>query len=738
MTRALQTSGVRAKLRGEALYARDLLDRRLASGTAAVAGVVRSPHAHARLVRVEVERALAVPGVLAVLTGADFAGIRLGSEVADEPVLAQDRVRYVGDHVAAVAAKTPDALRAGLAAVEVEYEPLPAMLTPGEAAAGQAVHERGNVAYEVDASRGDWEAAAGQVTAWAEGDFEVRPVQHAYMEPYAMLACYEPGQVTLWVATHAPSKIKEEYEPWAERGSERLELLTPAFGGAFGAKYEHPLHLVCAELARRLRQDVGLVLSRREDFLGARPRVDMRLRVRVGADSDGRLLVKSAAVEANNGAASGHGPSVVLAALTRMDNLYRYRAVRDRGRLLYTNTAPTECYRGFGDPEAVFAQEQLVDELAHRLGIDPCDLRRRNAVADGDTSVHGWKITSTGFSECLEWVRQALEQDLAQAPAGKPRGRHRTGYGVAPGMHVTSNRGRVDKDFSAVALRAAPDGRLTLMSSEVDVGTGTGRVLSGLAAGVLEIDPGAIDVVLGDTEHGPPGLGSYASRTTYFAGNACLFAARELRVRAARLAAELGLPDATLPRLAGELERRGRLAELRAVGEFAPEDDERPDDSGYGNRSPAYTFAVHGCKVSVDTWTGRVRVLRYWAAHDAGTVLDPAGAEGQVIGGVLQGLGHALSEEAVRGPDGRMLNPGFLDYRIPTALDSVPVEVFFSGTFDPGGPLGAKSLAEPPIIPVAGCVANAIHDATGVRLRRLPMTPEAVLGALSAAGVVSG
>lgn len=735
MTRPMPAAGVRDKMRGDALYARDLLDRSLAGAGAALAGIVRSPHAHARVLNVDMQAALRVPGVLAVLTGADFAGIRLGSEFPDERVLADDRVRYVGDHVAAVAAETSEALRAGLAAVEVAYEPMPPVLRIDDAEAGPTIHDESpdNVAYSVEAARGDWDAAAAGVVLWAEGEFAVAPVQHAYMEPYAMLARYEPAQVTLYVATHTPSKVREEYEAWARRGDERLEVMTPAFGGAFGAKYEHPLHLVCAEFARRLRRDVGLVLSRREDFLAARPRVDMRLRMRIGAARDGRLLVKEVDVDANNGASSGHGRSVLLAAMTRMDNLYRYEAVRDRGRLVYTNTSPTECYRGFGDPEAAFAQEQLVDELARGLGLDPAEIRRRNVVAEGDTTVHGWRITSSGFDRCLQLVRDAIAQDRAasgRAPAAP--GRYRTGYGLAPGMHVTSNRGRVPKDFAEVSMQVGQDGRLIVASSEVDVGTGTGRVLAGIAARVVGIEPSAIDVLLGDTRHGPEGLGSYASRTVYFAGNACLLAARDLRERAERLEAELELQGAGLPRLAQELDRRGRLAELRTTAEFEPEDVEIPDESGYGNRSPAYTFAVHGCKVAVDIWTGKVKVLRYWAAHDAGTVLDRAGAEGQVVGGVLQGLGHALSEESVRGADGRMLNPGFLDYRIPTAPDSVPVEVLFSDTFDPGGPLGAKSLAEPPIIPVAACVANAIHDATGARLRRLPMTPESLLNALGA------
>ncbi len=732
-----RTSGARpapavaAKVEGSALYARDLVDR--SPGTA-LAAVVRSPHAHARIVRVDTSAALAVPGVLAVLTGRDFEGLRFGSEIADEPVLALDRALYVGDHVAAVAAEDERSLRAGLAAVAVDYELLPAAVTPAEALAlGQPINSErpDNLAYAVEAHRGDWDAARAACTLWVADEFTTAPVQHAYMEPYALLARYRPGVITLEAATHQPAQVLAEYRPWADRGEERLEIRTPAFGGAFGAKYDHPLHLICAEFARRLRRDVALTLSRREDFLAARPRVDLRLRVGLGCDAHGTLLAKEVEVEANNGAASGHGPSVLLAAMTRMDNLYRLRGIRARGRLVYTNVPPTECYRGFGDPEAAFAQEQLVDELARRLGLDPFEIRRRNAVREGEVTVHGWRITSSGFEQCLDAVARALPAGGRAEPeaAAVFGARYREGFGVAAGMHVTSNRGRVADDFAEVTVQAAPDGGLEVLSAEVDVGTGAQRVLAGLAAPILGVSRDRVRVVLGDTELSPEGLGSYASRTTFFAGNACLLAARELRRRADLLQRELEVSD-SWDGLVAELSRRGRLDELRATARYVPEDVEIPDATGYGNRSPAYTFSLHGCLVRVDTWTGRVEVLRYMAAHDAGAVLDPPGARGQVIGGVLQGLGHALFEESLRGADGRMVNPGFLDYRIPTTLDSVPVEVSFSDTFDPGGPLGAKSLAEPPIIPVAACVANAIHDAVGVRLRRLPMTPEAVLAEL--------
>jgi CO/xanthine dehydrogenase Mo-binding subunit len=733
MRRAMPAGTVRDKLAGRARYTRDLIDR-ISGGV--MVGIVRSPHAHARVVAVDASRALALPGVLGVLTGADFEGITLGSEIPDEPVLAADRARYVGDHVAAVAAESADALRRALAAVEVTYEPLPAAFTPEAALQlGAPIHpgRPDNVATSIRADRGDWNAAVRQVAVWAEGEFEVKPVHHAYMEPHAALARYESGVITLFAATHSPTRIREEYRPWIERGQERFEIRTPDVGGAFGAKYEHPIHLICAEFARRLRRDVGIALSRREDFIAARPRVPMRLRVRIGADSSGRLVAKETDVLANNGASSLHGPSVLMAAATRMDNLYRYQAIRCQGRLVYTNLPPTECYRGFGDPESAFAQEQLIDELARGLAVDRFEIRRRNAVGDGDTTIHGWRVSSSGFSQCLDAIQRGIAVDsAASGPDIEDESlRFRIGYGMAPTMHVTSNRGRVARDFATVDLKVSSDGTVMLLSSEVDVGTGAGRVLGNIVADIVRVRGNQVRAVLGDTELGPDGLGSYGSRTTFFAGNAAIQAGHTLRKRIDDLSSDLGLES--LPELAAELGRRGRLDELDVRGEYTAEDVESPDESGYGNRSPAYTFGVHGCKIRTDTWTGAVTVLRYWAAHDAGTVLDQPGARGQVIGGILQGLGHSLSEESLVGSRGEVGNPGFLDYRIPTCLDSVPVEVTFSETYDPGGPLGAKSLAEPPIIPVAACVANAIRDATGARLDVLPMTPERVLDALTAA-----
>ena len=738
------------RVAGSAKYVSDMID----SGCALV-GLVRSPLPHARIRSIDTRKAVAQPRVLGVLTGDDFAGFRLGHGILDQPVLAEGRVRYVGEPVAAVAAEDTFALRDAIRAIEVSYEQLPAALDVAEALSLEVpIHEAApdNVAAQLDVERGDWEATALEVAVWVEGEFSVQPAQHAYMEPYAALARYEPERIVLFAPVHAPHAVRQAYLPFFARFGQAIEVRVPYVGGAFGAKYEHPIHVICMEFARRLQRDTAIVLSRHEDFIQATPRVDMKIHLRIGASKDGRLLAKESFILANNGAFSLHSPSVMGAATVRMDNLYRFEAIRANAKLVYTNTVPTQCFRGFGGPQAIFAQEQLVDEVARRLDLSPFDVRRTSSVHQGDVSVHGWRIGSCGLDQCLDMLEGAQEADRVNqtdravseedASSEAEAGRHRTGYGIACGTHVISNRAANEEgDFATVRIRVSEHGRLILYCGEVEVGAGTAPTLQGLAARALGVAPSDVEVVLGDSDRTPFGLGSFASRTAFFCGNATLIAAQRLKGSIEYLREELSLPaDAPIHLMAEAAEREGLLDRLDEVGTYVPGGVELTDASWRGNISPAYTFAAHGCKVTVDTWTGRVRVLRYWAAHDAGTILNRAGAMGQVYGGVLQGLGYALTECVVVDPQGSILNPGFSDYRVPTFLDAVPIDVLFADTYEDAGPLGAKSIAEPPIIPVAACVANAIYDATGWRVRKLPMEPETVFraGAPDAMSSVSG
>ncbi len=728
-TSTITASTVWDRVTGRARYAADLVPE-----GAVVAALARSPHPHARITRIDSRAALAVPGVLGVLTPADFEGVLLGHQWADEPVLSWV-ARYVGDGVAAVAANDHASLARGIEALKVDYQILPHACSVDEALVhATPLHEScpDNVARRFSAERGDWDEAVARVAIWAEGIFETEAVPHAYLEPRATLVRVAGDRLELVTGTHFPAVLADVYRHVVERWGARLEVVTPAIGGSFGAKWEHPTHLVCLAFAHRLRRDVAMVLARREDMIGGRTRLPMRIHMRLGATAEGRLVAKETTLWADNGAYSAHGPTVTTAAAIRMDNLYRIAAVKARAKLVYTNNLPTECFRGFGSPQAAFAQEQLIDELARRLDLDPVALRRANATRSGDTTVHGWRVGSCGLDDCLGAIAARVDEHRRLAPPPVDR-RHRVGYGIAAVVHGISNRGSDPRfDRAVVTLAAEPDGAICVGSGEVELGCGTLEVLLATVSRELALDADRLRVVLGDTASGPYGLGSFASRTTFFAGQAATDACRQLTLACRRLAPELGLAaDASIARIIDVAVARGRMAELAVSGTYESVGVTLPDDSGYGNISPAYTFGVHGCRVCVDVLTGKVSVEQYWAAHDAGTIVNPNGAAGQVIGGVLQGLGFALAEAVSVGEDGQLLNPGYLDDRVATFPDAVPVDVIFACTFEEAGPGGAKTIAEPPIIPVAACVANAVHDALGVRQRRLPMTPERVWRSLN-------
>ncbi len=718
-----QSASVRDRALGRARYAADITP-----AGAAVVDVARSPHPHARVVGIDTSAALAVPGVLDVLTPDFFGGITIGRLIADEPALTAT-ARYVGDALAAVAAEDHESLIAGIAALDIEFEVLPHAVTT-DAARDLPIDIQdtapGNITSAFHAERGEWEAVTSRVSEWAEGTFELAPVPHAYLEPRATFVRVLDGLLELVTGNHFPTALEEDYREIVAPWGADLRIVTPEIGGSFGAKWEHPSHLVCLAFAHRLGRDVSMVTPRRDDMIAGRGRLGMRLKVAIGADADGRLLAKRTVVEADNGAYSGHGPSVTVSAAVRADNLYRYEAVRSDAELIYTNTMPAECFRGFGHPQAAFAQEQLIDELAGRLGISPADMRRRNVVAAGDTGIHGWEIGSSGMQSCLDEIEARVEEHRSANPTADPSDRFQTGYGLATCIHGISSRAydpRFDRD--EIMLTPGADGTITINSGEVEIGCGTNEVLMAIVSEELGIRRDRLRVVFGDTERGPYGLGNFASRTTLVAGRAAQEACRRLRARCSEIAAEVGLDsDASIAEVHDAAAAAGRLDELAVTGRFEPDGVVIPDATAFGNVSTAYNFAAHACAVRVDTWTGKTTVEQYWAAHDPGRIFNPPGAIGQVIGGVTQGLGMALTEALAVDGGGRVLNPGFLDDRVATFPDAVPIEVILVGADDPAGPDGAKTIAEPPLIPVPACVANAIHDAVGIRHRQTPMTSE--------------
>lgn len=739
------------KLRGATRYLADLT---LPGMLHAV--IVRSPIAHGRIRRVDVAKARRVPGVRAVITGADVRAPAFGPYVPDWEILAQDKVRFIGDDVAAIAATTLDAAREAADLVRLEIDELPAVFDAQAAMAPGApvIWEQrpGNIASEYEISRNDVERAMAEADHIFEARFSTSRIYHGYLEPIATIAEYhDNGSYTLRVPTHIPLKARLIYARALGVPTDRVRVIVPPIGGSFGAKYEMTVPLVAAALSRAAGgAPVRLAYDREEDAAVNHPRPPFTFHHRIGVRADGTFVARTTEVVGTAGARTFWSPTVLATTVHRVDALYNFGAMAGTGRLVYINESPTTCMRGFGNAEALFGIEQMIDEIADRLSIDPIELRRHNAVREGQTTMHGWYISSSRLPECLDRVQELSGyRERRRRSASAAKGGLRRGLGLAIGHHVSGYSAiHADFDGSSAIMRLGLDGSVAVFVGEPDLGQGHRTVLAQLAADRLGIKPDDITVHDVDSALSPDSVGTLASRGTTMAGMAVLAAADDALAKlAAFQAGRWGVDVAEVYWVQGRLlsrEHPGRTAEFREIckahgdaqcglpllaqGVYRPP-TVKPDADKYGNPSAAYPFAAHVAEVEVDTETGQTRLVRYWAVHDSGTVINPATARGQVAGGIAQGLGWALLEN-VDLVQGALRNANFLDYRLPGAGDMPEISVEFVAGYEPNGPMGAKSLGEVAINPVTAAIANAIYDAVGVRCTQLPITPERLWAAL--------
>lgn len=713
------------------------------------AKVLRSPVAHARIRNIDVSRALKLGGVKMVLTGKDCPPHKYGVVIRDETILAVDKVRYAGDEIAIVLATDPDIAEEALELIAVDYEELPVLLDPREAMEEGAplIHEgKSNVAVRLHIERGEVDRAFAESDVVLEDTYNTSMVYQAYLEPMAAVAAVDAsGRLTLWAGLQNPSAARLTFADALGIPADKLRIIQPHFGGGFGAKLEHKVPLLCAFAALKSGRPVRLVNDREEDFQAGHPRVPMTIRLKLGAKKDGTLTAKQVEIIADNGAYTVYAPGILSTALYRIDLLYRIANVRADGVLVYTNKAPTSAFRGFGNAQMHFAFECHLDALAKELGLDPKELRLKNAAYPGYVNPHGWKVGSCGLKECIEKATAAIGWEEKKANK-QPR----RGVGMACCMHVSGNRSfKKEFDGSAALVRVDDGGNVFVYSGEADLGQGARTVFAQIAAEELGVPYEKVKVAIVDTDIAPFAWGTFASRATYLGGNAVRAAAADAKRQILEFAAELlnvpvGLLNIQNGRIVGPSEKKSLdLAEVTREymyrhaganiigrGSFVPEGVEYPDETKYGNISGAYPFAAQAAEVEVDTETGQVKVLRLAAAHDLGKAINPMLAEGQIEGGVAMGLGWALTENLTYGPDGRVANPQFLDYQIPTAMDVPPLEVILVEPEEKSGPYGAKSLGEPALIPTSPAIANAVYDAIGVRIKELPITPEKILAAL--------
>lgn len=743
-----------AKVSGKAVYSSDFSLPHMLHGR-----ILFSDRPHARILSVDCSRALSLPGVKAVITAADAPVVRTGIYIRDKLIFAREKVRFIGEPVAAVAAATERIAAEALELIRVEYEDLPAVTGVQEAADSQAplIHPEvqnyaslapyiryGNVCMEARLSKGDVDRASAAADFVFEDTYTTRPHHQAPLAVHAAVANFEPdGRLTVWTSTQQVSLCHFEVAQALDMPMTRVCVVPLALGGGFGGRLKSGYEPVCALLSKAARAPVRLALSREEEFLATTPSPPFRITLRTGVTRDGTLVAKEAEILADVGGYADHVPGVVAHALALMEGPYRIPHCRGRARAVYTNNINYGCMRGYGVPQITFATESQMDSIAHRLGIDPVDFRQRNLCADGDVTVDAQTLHSVH-------VRETMEAALALSDyrAKKDRlGPHR-GIGVANLMKATGFLP------SSAVVRVNEDATVTIVTAVVDIGTGTHTALCQVAAEVLGIPVERVSVANSDSDTAPYDTGSIGSRTIYDSGNAVRLAAEDLRGQLIEVAArQLGCEPGAVVLDGGSAYREARpehkIAFDALVGSAlfatrgplmghaswlsATPRDAPLGDGFYDGPYGTFGFGTHVAEVEVDPETGRVSVLNYTAIHDVGKVINPQGIMGQVQGGVIQGIGCALFEEMIL-EGGRVLNPNLVDYRVPTCPDSPEVKVGFIEAPDPTGPFGAKGIGEYPILAPAAAVANAIFDATGVRVRDLPITPERLYFALQASG----
>jgi CO/xanthine dehydrogenase Mo-binding subunit len=725
--------------------------------------VLGSPYSHARILSYDVSKALAVPGVKAVVTGADIEERYMGLIVKDETALAKDRVRYSGEPVAAVAATSLAAAQAAARLIEIEYVELPAVFSPEEAMAPGApiLHEGYKDYFKIFNAISDGnvlasaEISTGQIEmGWAESDlivenvYETQAQYHAYLEPVCAIAQVDAeGKVTVWSSTQSVYRTQANISDSLGLPRSRIRALGPRVGGGFGAKSEATVQPIAVLLAQRTGRPVKLVLDRTEDMITMRSRHPALMRVKSGVKRDGTFVAQEFDLLMDGGAYADDSPAVMMFALYFAVGPYRVPHTRSLGKVVYTNKLRAGAFRGFGNPQSSFARESQIDEIAEKLGIDPIELRLKNVMRQGDRWIGGHAIDTASVGECLEKARDACGWTSRRAAKAAGTADRRRGLGVAAVAHICGFLA------TSAVVRLLEDGTVSVNCGAVDIGQGSDTAIAQMCAGALGLSVDRINIVAPDTDASPYNSGTNASRVTYMLGRAVGEAAEKVKKQIFKHAAAIlecdevdlelrpggrvgvvGAPGMSTGFLEVSLRAHwgtggpiiGESAFVFDAGELDPK---LAFTNGFLSWSSCgvYTFGAQIIEVEVDELTGKVEVIQVWSAHDVGRAINPGAVEGQIQGGVVQGLGYGLFEEMVW-DGGRLANPSFMDYKIPGALDVPPrIDAIIIENPESTHPFGAKGIGEPPIVGVAPAIANAVSNAVGVRIRRLPVTAERVL-----------
>lgn len=762
-----------------------------------VGKILHSPYPHARITRLDTTKAEALEGVIAVTTGKDapktYGILPVGH---DETALAVDKVRYIGDNVACVAAVDEPTADRALRLIEVEYGVLPAYFDPEESMRAEIdlIHDGKPHNLEKDYHHvfGDPEKAFTEADYVVEGRFIANEVTHAAMEPHSTLAAFEidshtgrPGRLTVWSSTQVPYYLQHKLSLVLEMPMSQIRVIKPLVGGGFGGKSEViPLEIIAAVTARKAKAPVKITYTREEVFWAHRGRPRTLIDIKTSITRDGQITAVKARVVQDGGAYCSYGVVTILYSGALLGALYDIPNIQYDGYRVLTNKPACGAMRGHGTVNVRFAFESQLDELSAKLGIDPAEIRRRNLLKPPCITINGLRVQSYGLPECIDQVVQRSGWNERKGKLGKGRG-----LGIACSHYVSGAANsiiRSDMPHSTVNIKIDRDGGVVVYTGASEIGQGSDTMTAQIAAEVLGCSLSRVRVIAADTDLTPIDIGSYSSRVTFMAGNATLRAAEELRKQIASAAARkmncavenlifrqdavlkqadsgegratLGSTASVSGRVEGQI-LRGSLQQKRkdegpkdwmtfeeavvaaidfhgaltGTGSYAPPAEARggKHKGGGVGPSPAYSYSAQVAEVTVDEETGEVTVHKVWAAHDCGRALNPVSVEGQIIGSVWMGMGQALQEEMIW-KDGLLMNPGLLEYRSPSAVESPEVEPIIVESIDPEGPFGAKECSEGSLAATIPAISNAIYDAVGIRLHESPFTPERVLAALRA------
>ncbi|MDY7037257.1 MAG: xanthine dehydrogenase family protein molybdopterin-binding subunit [Thermodesulfobacteriota bacterium] len=732
------------KVSGDAKYAADISLPGMLVGK-----VLRSPYPHAKVMKVDATRALALKGVKTVVTGADIQGKKYGffRSRRDETGLTQ-KARYIGDAVAAVGAVDEDTATEAMDLIKVDYEELPAVFDSEEAMKEGAplIHDEyeKNIVAHRSFDFGDLEAGFKESDYVREDRFYSQGISHGNPEPRACLAQFDAsGKLTIWTSTQSPFYVRRDLSLVLNIPESKIHVIKPHVGCGFGGKIELGSHEVAASLmAMKTGRPVKICLTREEEIAVTRLRTPMIVYVKTGVKKDGSIIAQSVRCLADGGAYAS--TSVLLMYNSGLTCMIPYRIPNFKydGHMVYTNKPISGAMRGHGANQPRFAVESQLDMIAEDIGLDAAELRLRNATQTGDTSISGLVFNSCELSRAIEESTNHAGWEKKRAKKGTNRG-----IGLACGGFVCGAR-LGGHSATGSFIQVNEDGGVTVLTGSSDLGQGSRTIVAQVAAEELGLPAEDITVQSGDTETTPIDPGTFSSRVTFYAGNATMIAARDVKAQLARIAADVmeankedivfrdekvfvkGSPDRFIPfnELAKTAESLGSGRLIIGHGQWAPTNTQFPDrKTQYGNVSGAYSFAAQVAEVEVDRETGQVKVLRVTIGDDCGQVINLLGVEGQAEGSAAMGIGHALMENIIFSDNGQIMNPSFLEYKIPTAKDVNDYVLLEVGVPDPIGPYGAKEIGEGLLISTVPAIVNAIYDAVGVRITELPVTPEKIL-----------